>query len=343
MFAPCNTCAYEHVVENRLENDREILSAAGQCLRDGDTAAVFYVTGRNYVPEGTVLKNFYGDSLEYSVSLERTGWFQGEWLQTMRFAVKWKDFEGSGNQEGSESIEELPSGSVDDIRYWKIGDRISREIDGKFFAFRCIDQNYYGAEDSGQAGALFLCDQVIPWDYGSCSAYEKLEDGSYGYVYHKGPIEAFGRNEEYKYSAVREYLGQVAKEWEEQGYQMKNVRTGRTYTYTGQTKERSFEQFSEQDLTAHPSSYQQMTDRVFLLSVEEAIRYRDELWKFSGMEWLRPASTRYWLRTAMGREGGEGTGQAYAVDLVKGCIAPVDVGDTCGIRPAFVVTQAASR
>lgn len=35
-----------------------------------------------------------------------------------------------------------------------------------------------------------------------------------------------------------------------QGYQMKNVRTGRTYTYTGQTKERSFEQFSEQDLTA---------------------------------------------------------------------------------------------
>ena len=54
MFAPCNVCAYEHVVENRLENDREILSAAGQCLRDGDTAAVFYVTGRNYVPEGTV-------------------------------------------------------------------------------------------------------------------------------------------------------------------------------------------------------------------------------------------------------------------------------------------------
>ena len=167
MFAPCNTCAYEHVVENRLENDREILSAAGQCLRDGDMAAVFYVTGRNYVPEGTVLKNFYGDSLEYSVSLERTEWFQGEWLQTMRFAVKWKDFEGSGNQEGSESIEELPSGSADDIRYWKIGDRISREIDGKFFAFRCIDQNYYGAGDSGQAGALFLCDQVIPWDYRS--------------------------------------------------------------------------------------------------------------------------------------------------------------------------------
>ena len=104
MFAPCNTCAYEHVVENRLENDREILSAAGQCLRDGDTAAVFYVTGRNYVPEGTVLKNFYGDSLEYSVSLERTEWFQGEWLQTMRFAVKWKDFEGSCKQEGSEII-----------------------------------------------------------------------------------------------------------------------------------------------------------------------------------------------------------------------------------------------
>ena len=45
----------------------------------------------------------------------------------------------------------------------------------------------------------------------------------------------------------------------------------------------------------------------------------------------------------MGREGSEGTGQAYAVDLVKGCIAPVDVGDTCGIRPAFVVTQVASR
>lgn len=37
----------------------------------------------------------------------------------------------------------------------------------------------------------------------------------------------------------------------------------------------------------------------------------------------------------MGREGGEGTGQAYAVDLVKGCIAPGGCGrylwDTSGI------------
>lgn len=343
MFAPCYTCAYEHVVENRLENDREVLSAAGQCLRDGNTEDVFYVTGKNYVPEGTVLKNFYGDSLEYSVSLEEAQWFQGAWLQTMRFAVKWKNGDGSEDQEDTVGIGDLPSGLVGDVRYWKIGDRICREIGGKSFVFRCIDQNYYGAEDSGQTGALFLCDQVIPWDYGAYSAYEKLANGSYGYVYHKGPIEAFGANEEYKYSAVREYLTAVAKDWEEQGYQMRNIRTGRTYTYTGQTKERSFEQFSEQDLTAHPSSYQQMTDRVFLLSVEEAIRYRDELWKFGGMDWLRPASSRYWLRTAMGREDGEGTGQAYAVDLIRGCISPVDVGDTCGLRPAFVVSQAASR
>ena len=34
--------------------------------------------------------------------------------------------------------------------------------------------------------AAVLCDQVIPWDYGSLLClYEKLEDGSYGYVYHK--------------------------------------------------------------------------------------------------------------------------------------------------------------
>ena len=343
MVVPCYASAYEHVVENRLENDREILSVAGQCLRDGRTEDVFYVTGKNYVPEGTVLKNFYGDALEYSVSLEKTEWFQGKWLQTMRFAVKWKDSGVSGDQKDSDSVEDLPSGLVDDVRYWKIGDRISREIGGKSFVFRCIDQNYYGAEDAGQTGALFLCDQVIPWDFGSYFAYEKLEDGSYGYVYHKGPIEAFGENEEYKYSAVREYLGNVAEEWEKQEYEMRNVRTGRTHTYTGQTKERSFEQFLEQDLTAHPSSYQQMTDRVFLLSVEEAIRYRDELWNFDGMDWLRPASSRYWLRTAMGREGDESTGQAYAVDVIKGCISPVDVGDTCGIRPAFVVTQAASQ
>ena len=48
------------------------------------------------MPEGTVLeKILWGFAGILSFAGKGTEWFQGEWLQTMRFAVKWKDFEGS--------------------------------------------------------------------------------------------------------------------------------------------------------------------------------------------------------------------------------------------------------
>ena len=65
---------------------------------------------------------------------------------------------------------------------------------------------------------------------------------------------------------VREYLGQVAKEWEEQRVSDEENVPYWTNLYLYRSDEGTeFEQFSEQDLTAHPSSYQQMTDQVFLL------------------------------------------------------------------------------
>lgn len=339
MLTGCSFYAYEHVVENRLENDWEILSAAGQCIRNGDTEDVFYITGKNYVPEGTVLRSFYGDSLEYSCSLEHAENVCGDEFRTVRFAVHWKENVDFNENEESDSSGQLPTGSAQDMRYWRKGERIEREIDGNRFTFRCIDQNYHSAGDARQTGALFLCEQVIPWDYGAGYIYEKQEDGSYGYVYHAGPIEYFGENEEYKYSAIRRYLQKVSEEWEQKGYQMRLVSTGQNVSYTGQTGALSFEQFQTGLLIPHLGGYQQMSDSVFLLSVDEAIQYRGELWNFPDKDWSKPAASRYWLRTAYGKADGQNTGQAYAVDLINGCIFPMNVWDACGIRPAFVLTQ----
>ena len=49
--------------------------------------------------------------------------------------------------------------------------------------------------------------------------------------------------------------------------------------FTGSTGKGRFSELSDQDLTVHSIGYQRLTARLFSLSVEEALKYKDYLWK----------------------------------------------------------------
>lgn len=307
-------------VSNRLENDRQILSEAGQCLREGKREGEFYVTGRNYMPEGTVLESFYGDSLEYSNTLEEMEDTGGATHYKMRFAVKWKL--------DKEEEQDHPKEEGEEKQYWSLGDTVIREIGGQRYCFRCIDQNYKTRSTSGQTAALFLCDAVIPADWGSSYEYGKQDDGSYGYTFRPGPIVHFGDSNDYKYSKIRQWL----KSQEEGVGGALWVHIGVEQSYTGQTETGGYSQLQEKNLHSYHIGSQQMTDRLFILSVEEALRYKEYLWNFGGM----PESGRkenpesqtgafskgYWLRSPEGEGDASLGSKVYIVDLTDGTIRP---------------------
>lgn len=134
------------------------------------------------------------------------------------------------------------------------------------------------------------------------------------------------------------------------------VNTGVERGYLGKTKEECWEQFPEGDLAAQYLGSQKMEDRLFILSVDEAYRYRSWLWKFGPVKKRNPETQisefckGYWLRTPCGAAEGS---QIYIVDLVQGNIRPeavqtaemekqddeMKVTGTTGVRPAFVLPQ----
>ena len=110
-------------------------------------------------------------------------------------------------------------------------------------------------------------------------------------------------------------------------------------------------------MTVHSIGYQRLTARLFSLSVEEALKYKDYLWKFGDTDADNPEVVTdnfcngYWLRSPMGNADAN-SGYAYIVDLVNGMIRPEavkpDGGSTdeelrvttsIGVRPAFAVPQ----
>jgi len=344
-------------IVNRLENDRQILSAAGQCLREGKQEGEFYITGRNYMPEGTILKNFYGDLLEYSSTLEQSSKEGADICHKVRFAVKW--------QEEEKETATKPKQEGEEKQHWNLGDTIARELGGITYTFRCIDQNYQNGSASETIAALFLCDSVIPADMGSFYEYEKQEDGSYQYVFHPGPIINFGASGEYKYSKIRQWL----KSQEGQTASAVWADIGISRNYMGQTEEGSYSQLQEKALRSHYIGNQQMTDQLFILSVEEALKYKEYLWRFGVMpqdgakenpeSQYSPFKKGYWLRTPMGNGSGEDTKKVYIVDLINGNIHPQSIQleessnkhgfyeqeeewantSSIGIRPAFALMQ----
>lgn len=247
------------------------------------------------------------------------------------------------------------------LRHWSLGDTVTRAIDGKAYRFHCIDQNYADHMDHHRKGALFLCDEVIPANFGSRYVFETPGDHSHDYVYHPGPIVRFGDNADYKYSAVRAWLTDSAENFTDAIM----VNTGVERAYLGETEEKLWEQFPENDLTALYLGSQKMADPLFILSVDEAYRYRSWLWRFDGSKKRNPETQigefckGYWLRTPCGSAEGS---QIYIVDLVQGNIRPEVVRSdgqlkeqeenettgadkeiretgTTGVRPAFVLPQ----
>lgn len=358
------------VVTDRMENDIRISSIAGQCLDEGNEQ-VFYVIGKDYVPEGSILPALYGAAVEYSCTEEATFRQKDGTYCLMRFAVcrtgeRNEDSTGEGT-DGSESDGSEPDGSepedgdvvaeerIPARRRWKIGDKVERTIGGARYVFRCIDQNYGEGDAMGQSLALFLCESVIPADTGSEFVYGKREDGSFGYEFRPGPIVNFGESAEYVDSAVRAWL--TASESDSEVFPAVDV--GVEMSCTGRTGDGLFSRFSASDLTFHRLGSQYLTGNYFILSLEEALRYRPYLWKVDGWGEEESAantgtfSRGYWLRTPMGDGSGNDTGYVYIVDLVNGSLHPQAVkpdaeGETdpelavtgpIGVRPAFVLRQ----
>ena len=242
---------------------------------------------------------------------------------------------------------------------WSLGDTVVREIDGERLRFRCIDENYSDEMEYHRQGALFLCDTVVPANYGSRYEFETPGDKEHGYEFYPGPIVNFGDSCEYKYSAIRSWL-QAAESGMDGA---EPINTGVFRAYTGSTPEAMYSSFDGGTMHGSYIGSQKMTDRLFILSVDEAFRYRDWLWRFDGAaeenpeSQLGPFAKGYWLRTSAGPwDTGEdsGTGAVYIVDLVNGNIHPtsitpakaggeqdaeLNVTGTTGVRPAFVLPQ----
>ncbi len=68
------------------------------------------------------------------------------------------------------------AGTADPI-YWSVGDVQKVVIDQKTYEFRCVDTNYYDKSENHQKLALFLCDEVIPANYGSEYSYLPMKKG----------------------------------------------------------------------------------------------------------------------------------------------------------------------
>lgn len=317
------------------------LKSAASRLEPGQSGT-FYVIGKNYVPEGTGIKELYGDEMEYSRETEQAVTVEGDTYMAIRFRIS----------RNSPETEEEHIWTGNEKRHWNIGDVQERILDGIPYRFRCIDQNYGDETDRSRQKALFLCDTVIRADTGSEYIYEKTEGGTYEYRFYPGPIVSFGDTDSYKYSAVRKWLNMSLEEFGETF----KVPTGVTYGYEGSTEPESGQALQSKDLKSHYIGSQNMEDGLFILSVDEALKYRQWLWKFYGSHEENPESQHhtfcksYWLRTPEWNQGERN--HVYVVDLVLKNIHPqavtkegsfedqeLESTTSTGVRPAFVVQQ----
>ena len=214
---------------------------------------------------------------------------------------------------------------------WAVGDVQTRRLGKDTYQFRCVDDDYSSAGTDHQKYALFLCETVIRSDMDSTDSQKK--------------IITFGKNNNYKDSEIRKWLRDRCTG--EAGLQMgagalMPVNVGVCTAFLGQTSPGTEGEAAETELVKYTLLPQMMSDRMFLLSVEEALKYRKELWDIVSEE--SPYSRGYWLRTPVYQEGENGGfiygTEAYAVDLRDGTIGPAEVSDgSFGLRPAYCLPQ----
>lgn len=283
------------------------------------------------------------------------GWDLGRFWAGDGLAGGQSDGRDDGRNDGQSDGEIDGQRLAGEKRHWNLGDVVERELDGKVYRFQCIDQNYSDRMEYHKPAALFLCTTVIPADAGSEYRYEELADGRFDYVFYPGPVVNFGEGNDYKYSAVRRWLEKC-----ESGVPgAVDINTGVDLAYEGRTEEGLYGQLNAEGVRGSYIGSQKLTERLFCLSVDEAIKYREYLWRFEeGREenpesQYGPYSKGYWLRNPVG-DGThyEDTGMVYIVDLVNGNIRPqavkpegksgtgeLDVTGTTGLRPAFAMPQ----
>lgn len=299
---------HDWLVTDRAANDRRIAGILSRL--DAGSSGEIYLIGVNYEPESLIFA--YWPDVLYSLREEDRFEYGGN-----SYTVMVADVEKHGEKEET---------GIDERTVWKEGDIQEQVLGHQTLRFRCIDSEF-SVKD--QPAALFLCEEVIPSDTDSDEiALRKL---------------SFGENSSYKTSRIRDWLQKNTGEKEE----ILKTSVGVTRAYTGMTEPGAYGDLNTAGIRPYEIGFQKMEDRFFILSVEEAVRYKEELWKFGGEErpesQIGPCSRGYWLRTPVYEEengvfvcGGE----AYVVDLEEGCIRPEPVSsEEMGIRPAYAVRQ----
>ena len=230
-------------------------------------------------------------------------------------------------------LEKPETGQQAEPHSWKVGDAQMLKLGKQTYRFTCIDEDYSDVQEGHRKAALFLCDSVIRSDIDS----DSLSFQAF----------SFGTDNNYKTSHVREWLNVNSSET---NFNLEPLYIGVNTAYTGSTKEGTFMQLSENTLERRLIGFQLLNDRLFCLSLEEALKYRNSLWKFSSSpednpeSQYSPYSAGYYLRTPHYSESELGMFQysadIYGVDLLKGNIHTVGTDNNrYGLRPAFAVPQ----
>lgn len=277
----------------------------------------YYLIGEDYEPESLVIAQMFPNIINISNTKIKDDQKNGHRYVTCRIGF-----------ECTEQLKE-PDDPVTENKniigkHWQTDDLWHLQLGDEIYTFRCIDDDY-GNNSEYQRCALFLCDTVIRSDVDSSDS--------------KREILTFGGTNNYKTSQVREWLKEnLAKS----DYELIAVDTGVDSAYLGATVPGTFDEFAENGFFKHELSPQMAEDHVFLLSLEDALEYRNELWNVKGGG--SSYSRGYWLRTPAYSTDEKGEfcyGQwGYMVDLDLGCIRPALVSDgSVGLRPAFCLPQ----
>lgn len=281
----------------------------------------YFITGKDYEPESLVIAQMFPDAVNISNTIINEYQEGRHRYVTCRIGFE-RNSEHSKIED--ESLENDRNEGIPIGRHWTIGDRRTWKIGEENYEFLCIDDNYHNNSDH-QTCALFLCETVIRSDIDSSDS--------------KREILTFGGTNNYKTSEVRKWLQEHVSDPKD--YLM-SVDTGVDSAYLGATVPGTFQEFTTSGLFRHELYNQKAEDELFLLSLEEAIKYKEVLWDIDGES--MPCSRGYWLRTPSYSASETGAfcygNWVYIVDLDQGCIRPAEVCDgSVGIRPAFCLPQ----
>lgn len=278
----------------------------------------FYVTGEDYEPETLVIARMFPETINISnTKLE-------EYMENGKNYILCRI--GFERQLDNKQDEAPPGGENEMVEgFWQEGDIQIRKIGKEWYRFRCIDDDYRNPYSEHQTYALFLCETVIRSDIDSTDSQRNSL--------------TFGRTNNYKTSNIRAWLQESTRDW---GEEVAPVGTGVNSAFIGKTEEGFCGEDADTELSKIELPIQSVTDRLFLLSVEEALKYQEAVWEAEGAG--SPYSRSFWLRTPAFDSDENGDfchGEwEYAINLEKGSIMPSHIEDPeIGIRPAYCLTQ----